>query len=69
MKIRRNPSRLPGKLIRVDSARPSFVAGVLVNAPGLIYKAAPIMGYAVGWTETRLREYASQRQWKLESLP
>lgn len=46
-------------LIRIVS--PWFVAGVVVGK-----KAAPIVGYMVGWRVNRILAYAKRRGWTAE---
>jgi len=52
----------PGRLLRIVA--PHFCAGVVVSPRGVIVEAAPILGYALGWTGRRLREYAGRKGWE-----
>lgn len=50
------------RLLRIVA--PRFVAGVLVDASGVVVEVAPILRYATGWTGRRLRGYAAARGWQ-----
>lgn len=41
---------------------PHFVAGVIVEE-GNVTRAAPIVGYMLGWSEERVRTYVRRRGW------
>lgn len=47
-------------LVRVVA--PHFVAGF--ETDGQVRRAAPIIGYMVGWTDDRARRYIENRGWK-----
>ena len=44
---------------------PYFSAGVLVRN-SVVYKAAPIVKYMVGWSVERVMEYCQKKGWKVE---
>jgi hypothetical protein len=43
---------------------PTFCAGLVLSG-AVVIKAAPIIGYMLGWTAARVRIYVERRGWKL----
>lgn len=50
-------------MIAIDA--PHFYAAVLLDSSGIVIRAAPILKYMLGWSETRVRAYAQRKGWKL----
>ena len=44
---------------------PNFVAGLIISNDRVI-RAAPILGYAIGWTTERVSALAQRRGWSIE---
>jgi hypothetical protein len=51
-------------VIRVTA--PHFVAAVEIDARGVVTRAAPILGYMLGWTREEALRYARRRGWQAE---
>ena len=50
------------RLVRVVSSRaPRFVAGF--ETDGTVRRAAPIIGYMVGWSDAKARAYIARKGW------
>jgi hypothetical protein len=47
---------------------PNFVAGLVISNDRVI-RAAPILGYAIGWTTERISALARLRGWAVEYEP
>jgi hypothetical protein len=47
---------------------PNFVAGLVISNDRVI-RAAPILGYAIGWTTERISALARRRGWAVEYEP
>jgi len=47
---------------------PHFVAGGEVRN-GVCIRAAPIIGYMLGWTRQEIREYCRIKGWLVKKLP
>jgi hypothetical protein len=54
-----------GGLFRIES--PHFTCGLTVKR-GLVMTSAPITGYMVGWTLTKVRRYCTAKEWKFTCL-
>jgi hypothetical protein len=61
----------PLRLVRVVA--PHFVAGFEIDgtpgAPGTVRRAAPIIGYMVGWSDAKAREYIKRKGWRAAVVP
>jgi hypothetical protein len=56
--------------IGVRIVAPHFVAGVEVDlATARVVRAAPIVGYMVGWTARAVREYVDRKGWEAKRCP
>ena len=53
-------------LIRIEA--PHFVAAIVLGKDRRIVEAAPIVGYMIGWTPERVREYVDKRGWTAERV-
>jgi hypothetical protein len=54
--------------IRIEAHH--FVAGIDVDPrTHLVVHAAPILGYMLGWTALRVREYCDARGWTARRVP
>jgi hypothetical protein len=53
-------------MIRVVA--PHFTAAVVLDASGRITRTAPILAWAVGWTEKALRKYVRRKGWTIDTL-
>lgn len=49
-------------------AAPHFVAGVVVDAKGMVICTAPILNWASGWSMQSLMRYARKKRWSVEFL-
>jgi hypothetical protein len=47
---------------------PNFVAGLVIGNDRVI-RAAPILGYTIGWTTERISALAQRRGWTIEHEP
>jgi hypothetical protein len=47
---------------------PNLVAGLIIKDDRVI-RAAPILGYAIGWTTERVSALAQRRGWTIEHAP
>src|SRR5215475_152470 len=45
-----------------------FVAAVLLDRGGHVYRCAPLLQYMMGWSRVRVLRYARIRHWSLEEL-
>lgn len=45
-----------------------FVAGILVNHKGVVYKTAPILKRFSFWNLWKVRQYCENKHWKLSRL-
>jgi hypothetical protein len=56
--------------VGVRIVAPHFVCGVEIDpATAVVVRAAPIVGYMVGWTARRVREYVDRKQWEAKRCP
>jgi len=53
-------------MIRISSKW--FVAGVLFDTSGHVYRCAPILGYMMGWDRHRVFRLARIRHWMAEEV-
>jgi hypothetical protein len=52
------------QLVRIVA--PHFVAGL--ETDGTVQRAAPIIGYMVGWSDDQVRDHVRQKGWKASIL-
>jgi hypothetical protein len=65
------------KLVRIvaltAAGKLHFVAGFESDGtpgnPGTVRRAAPIIGYMVGWSDARARAYIARRGWRAAVVP
>lgn len=53
-------------MIAIDA--PHFYAAI-VHADGRVTRAAPIIGYMVGWTGAQVAEYCRRKGWRWGRVP
>lgn len=46
----------------------NFCVGVEYGSTGIIYRAAPMVRYMIGWTSKRAADYARSRGWTVEVI-
>lgn len=55
-----------GKLIRIVA--PYFVAGIIYNRRNIVYDAAPILHYMVGWKVDKVVWYCGRKRWPVQDI-
>jgi hypothetical protein len=60
--------RRPAAESHMRIVRPNFVAGLVIKDDRVI-RAAPILGYVIGWPTERIIALAQRRGWVVEYEP
>jgi hypothetical protein len=61
------PQMEPEKLTLVRIVAPHFVAGI--ETDGTVRRAAPIIGYMVGWSDDQVRTHVKAKGWTASIIP
>jgi hypothetical protein len=61
------PQMEPEKLTLVRIVSPHFVAGI--ETDGTVRRAAPIVGYMVGWSDDQVRTHVKAKGWTASIIP
>lgn len=63
----KEPLRLVRVVAMTKVGKLHFVAGF--ETDGIVRRAAPIIGYMVGWSDARARAYIAKRGWRAMVVP